>query len=146
VSMTTLNQPSADRIVREAERKAITSISRTTAWSLERKGLFPKRRQLYPQSTSVGWLLSELTEWVGSRHQLIKGEIKGEIKMQNNHLAMYLDDNRLVKKPEIQKLLGISPSTLTRRVKRGQFPPPALIQNGRSSWRFKDLHEWLSNR
>ncbi|MGL4612340.1 MAG: AlpA family phage regulatory protein, partial [Shewanella sp.] len=44
-----------DRLVREAERKKITSISRTTAWSLERKGLFPKRRQLYPQSTSVGW-------------------------------------------------------------------------------------------
>ncbi|MGL4893907.1 MAG: helix-turn-helix transcriptional regulator [Shewanella sp.] len=56
-----------DRLVREAERKKITSISRTTAWSLERKGLFPKRRQLYPQSTSVGWLLSELTEWVASR-------------------------------------------------------------------------------
>ena len=61
-----------DRIVREAERKAITSISRTTAWSLERKGLFPKRRQLYPQSTSVGWLLSELTEWVASR-QTVEG-------------------------------------------------------------------------
>ncbi len=56
-----------DRIIRESERRAITSISRTTAWSLERKGLFPKRRQLYPQSSSVGWLLSELNEWVASR-------------------------------------------------------------------------------
>ncbi|TVL29249.1 helix-turn-helix transcriptional regulator [Shewanella xiamenensis] len=70
--MNSLNKPSTDRIVREAERKAITSISRTTAWSLERKGLFPKRRQLYPQSTSVGWLLSELTEWVASR-QTVEG-------------------------------------------------------------------------
>ena len=70
--MNLLNQPSTDRIVREAERKSITSISRTTAWSLERRGLFPKRRQLYPQSTSVGWLLSELTEWVASR-QTVNG-------------------------------------------------------------------------
>lgn len=70
--MNSLNKPSTDRIVREVERKAITSISRTTAWSLERKGLFPKRRQLYPQSTSVGWLLSELTEWVASR-QTVEG-------------------------------------------------------------------------
>ncbi|MDG5901564.1 helix-turn-helix transcriptional regulator [Shewanella xiamenensis] len=70
--MKKLNSTSTDRIVREAERKAITSISRTTAWSLERKGLFPKRRQLYPQSTSVGWLLSELTEWVASR-QTVEG-------------------------------------------------------------------------
>ena len=63
-------QASPDRIVREAERKTITSISRTTAWSLERKGLFPKRRQLYPQSSSVGWLLSELNEWVTSRQAI----------------------------------------------------------------------------
>ncbi|WP_434930702.1 helix-turn-helix transcriptional regulator [Shewanella sp. HL-SH5] len=68
--MTTLNQTLPDRIVREAERKKITSISRTTAWSLERKGLFPKRRQLYPQSTSVGWLLSELTDWVSTRQPI----------------------------------------------------------------------------
>lgn len=75
--MKTLNKAqhptSPDRIVREAERKAITSISRTTAWTLERKGLFPKRRQLYPQSSSVGWLLSELTDWVTSRQTVNAG-------------------------------------------------------------------------
>jgi len=56
-----------DRIVREDERKIITSISRTTAWSLEKKGLFPKRRRLYPESSNIGWLLSELNAWVKSR-------------------------------------------------------------------------------
>ncbi|MCH1931499.1 AlpA family transcriptional regulator [Shewanella sp. A25] len=66
--MTAPTKTACDRFVREAERKAITSVSRTTAWALERKGLFPKRRQLYPQSTSVGWLLSELNEWVTSRN------------------------------------------------------------------------------
>jgi prophage regulatory protein len=71
--MTTSNLALIDRIVREAERKTITSISRTTAWSLERKGLFPKRRQLYAQSTSVGWLLSELIEWVTSRQTVNAG-------------------------------------------------------------------------
>jgi prophage regulatory protein len=64
------NPTATDRFIREAERKTITSISRTTAWSLERKDLFPKRRQLYPQSTSVGWLLSELNEWVASRQAM----------------------------------------------------------------------------
>ncbi|WP_420833550.1 helix-turn-helix transcriptional regulator [Shewanella pneumatophori] len=64
---------------------------------------------------------------------------------QLDHLAMYLEQNRLVRKPEIQKLLGISRSTLGRRVKSGQFPLPALIQNGRSFWRFKDIHKWLTN-
>lgn len=59
-------------------------------------------------------------------------------------LAMYLDDNRLVKKPEIQKLLGVSRSTLGRWIKSSKFPPPTLTQNGHSRWRFKDVHEWLS--
>jgi prophage regulatory protein len=66
-STSTSKTISPDRIIREAERKTITSICRTTAWSLERKGLFPKRRQLYPQSNLVGWLLSDLNEWVSSR-------------------------------------------------------------------------------
>ncbi|AZG71753.1 MULTISPECIES: helix-turn-helix transcriptional regulator [Shewanella] len=68
--MSTSNLTTPDRIIREAERKTITSISRTTAWSLERKGLFPKRRQLYPESNSVGWLLSELNDWVASRQAI----------------------------------------------------------------------------
>lgn len=68
--MTTSNLTTPDRIIREAERKTITSISRTTAWSLERRGLFPKRRQLYPESNSVGWLLSELNEWVATRQAI----------------------------------------------------------------------------
>lgn len=56
-----------DRIVREAERKTITSISRTSAWVLEQKGLFPKRRRLNPEGDSIGWLLSEILEWCHSR-------------------------------------------------------------------------------
>lgn len=67
--------------------------------------------------------------------------------MQNvpsNYLALYLDDNRLLNKPKIQKLLGISRSTLGRRIKSGQFPPPAFIQSGRSYWLFKDVHLWIS--
>lgn len=66
----TLQTKSPDRIIRESERRAITSISRTTAWSLERKGLFPKRRRLFPQSNSVGWLLSELNDWITSRQPI----------------------------------------------------------------------------
>ena len=56
-----------DRIIREAERKRITSVSRTWAWSLEQKGQFPKRRRLNPEGSSCGWLLSEILEWCHSR-------------------------------------------------------------------------------
>ncbi len=52
-----------ERIVREVDRRYITSISRTKAWQLEKEGLFPKRVRLQG-SRSVGWKLSELLEWV----------------------------------------------------------------------------------
>jgi predicted DNA-binding transcriptional regulator AlpA len=56
-----------DRIVREAEREEITGLSRTTWWRMERYGKAPKRRRLSPNS--VGWLLSELTDWMQSRQR-----------------------------------------------------------------------------
>ena len=54
-----------ERIVCEADRRYITSISRTKAWQLEKEGLFPKRIQLC--NRSVGWKLSELLEWIDNQ-------------------------------------------------------------------------------
>lgn len=51
--------------MREDERKFITSISRSQAWKLEQRGLFPKRVQL--GTRSVAWRLSELLEWIDTR-------------------------------------------------------------------------------
>jgi prophage regulatory protein len=59
-------------------------------------------------------------------------------------IEQYIDENRMLKKPEVQRLLNVSRSTLARRVKNRQFMLPAVIQNGRSLWRFKDVQLWLS--
>ncbi|MBL4828477.1 MAG: AlpA family phage regulatory protein [Aliivibrio sp.] len=50
------------RIVREAERKHITSISRAHAWQLEQQGRFPAR--IFLGNRSVGWHLQDLLDWV----------------------------------------------------------------------------------
>ncbi len=50
-----------DRFIGEAECKAITSLSRTTRWRLEKQGKFPGRRILSPNRG--GWLLSEVIQW-----------------------------------------------------------------------------------
>ncbi len=55
----------ADRIIREAECDHITGLSRSTRWRLERKGQFPKRRQLSPGCS--GWLASEIAAWISAR-------------------------------------------------------------------------------
>ncbi|MCL1143706.1 helix-turn-helix transcriptional regulator [Shewanella gaetbuli] len=63
--------------------------------------------------------------------------------LNDDHLALFIDANRLVRKPEIQRLLGVSRSTLGRRIKAGQFPSPSLLQSGRPCWLFKDIQAWL---
>lgn len=54
-----------DRLVREKERQYITSISRSTAWKLERSGQFPQRKSIGLKS--CGWLLSDLLCWINER-------------------------------------------------------------------------------
>jgi len=54
-----------DEIVRERECKRITGLSRSTRWRLERAGQFPQRRPISPGC--VGWLLSEIDDWVATR-------------------------------------------------------------------------------
>ena len=54
-----------DRIIREAERLRLTSISRSQAFQLERRGEFPKRIRL--GSRSVGWSRRAILNWIASR-------------------------------------------------------------------------------
>lgn len=57
----------SDSFIREPERLRITGLSRTTWWRLERRGLAPRRRILSPNA--VGWLRTELQEWIRSRQE-----------------------------------------------------------------------------
>ncbi|EEC9575320.1 helix-turn-helix transcriptional regulator [Escherichia coli] len=54
-----------DRLVREKERKEITSISRSQAWKLEREGNYSPRKTIGKKS--CGWLLSDLLWWIQTR-------------------------------------------------------------------------------
>ncbi|WP_413493034.1 helix-turn-helix transcriptional regulator [Morganella psychrotolerans] len=51
-----------DRLIREKERQHITSISRTTAYTLEKEERFPARKML--GRNSCAWLLSDLLFWI----------------------------------------------------------------------------------
>lgn len=42
-----------------------TGLSRTTLWRLERRGAFPRHRQL--SANVVGWLEEEVTAWIRTR-------------------------------------------------------------------------------
>jgi prophage regulatory protein len=54
-----------DRIMSTSEVVEATGVSRTSIWREERAGRFPRRRQLIGHR--VGWLESEVTEWLQAR-------------------------------------------------------------------------------
>lgn len=54
-----------NRILRQKEVSIITGISRTSIWRLEKKGLFPKRRDL--GAKCVGWLEEDIKSWLETR-------------------------------------------------------------------------------
>lgn len=66
-----------------------------------------------------------------------------KLRATETPLELYIEENRLLRKPEILELLNISRATLYRWIKKGAFPPPAFIQSGQSVWHFKDYLHWL---
>ena len=53
------------QILRRKDVCAVTGLSYSTIFRLERAGQFPQRRQLSPNA--VGWLRAEVDEWVTKR-------------------------------------------------------------------------------
>ncbi|MBM4287114.1 MAG: AlpA family phage regulatory protein [Deltaproteobacteria bacterium] len=80
-----------DCIVREKKLLAMLGgPGRTTIWRWEKAGLFPRRRKL--STRSVGWLLSEIQEWMATRPQVngveaLRGAVEGQGRRENNPQA-----------------------------------------------------------
>lgn len=54
-----------DRLIREVEIAALTGLSRTARYQMERRGEFPPRRRI--GARHVGWLASEVEQWLRGR-------------------------------------------------------------------------------
>jgi prophage regulatory protein len=57
--------PSIDRFIDDKEQKALTNLSRTTRWRLERQGRFPRTYKLSTNRSAR--LLSEVVAWMQAR-------------------------------------------------------------------------------
>jgi len=71
-----------DRIIREAEVRALTGLSRTQRWRLIRRGEFPVPIQL--SANCIGHKLSAIQEWLKSRPQVAYAP---EAQAGGNHAA-----------------------------------------------------------
>ena len=57
-----------------------------------------------------------------------------------------LDDVRLMRRPEVEAVCGVSRSLLYDMVAKGTFPQPLLINARAVGWRVCDVREWLETR
>ncbi|MDG1731853.1 MAG: AlpA family phage regulatory protein [Thalassotalea sp.] len=52
------------KIIRIKQVKALTVFSKSYIYELAKKGLFPKNLTLVKGGTAVGWLESDITQWI----------------------------------------------------------------------------------
>ena len=58
--------------VRKRELSDMLGISDTTIWRMEKSGDFPRRRRI--SNNAVGYLLSEIQDWIESRERVYEEE------------------------------------------------------------------------
>ncbi len=55
------------RLLKLQEVRLLTGVSRSAIYEWAKDGKFPKPRRLTPHTRRVGWLQSEIQEWIESR-------------------------------------------------------------------------------
>ena len=57
-----------------------------------------------------------------------------------------LEELRLLRRPDVEMMCGISRSLLYAMIARGEFPPPVRIHQRAVGWRASDVRMWLQSR
>ena len=65
----------------------------------------------------------------------------------HGRLKMCIDRHRLLRLPEVLRIIGLSRSTIYRMMAKGQFPAQVSTTGLRAvGWRQADILEWLKDR
>ena len=76
--------PTPMRIIRIKDVMSMTGISRSHIYQLATTGVFPKSISLIPGGTSVGWIESEIENWISQR-------IKGSAAKSSTAMKLAVD-------------------------------------------------------
>ena len=52
----------------------------------------------------------------------------------------------MMRRRSVERLTGLSKSTLYRLIKKGEFPQPLRMTRKAVRWRREEINEWLSHR
>jgi prophage regulatory protein len=55
-------------------------------------------------------------------------------------------NERILRRPEVERLTGLSRSTLYEWMRRGVFPRPVALRARLVGWRASDIAAWLAER
>jgi prophage regulatory protein len=53
---------------------------------------------------------------------------------------------QILRRREVEKLVGLARSTIYSLVKRGQFPRPIRLTDYAVGWRATDVEDWIASR
>ena len=56
------------------------------------------------------------------------------------------DEDRLLRRPEVQRLTGLPVSTIYYHMRTGSFPEPLKIGARAVAWRLSEVQAWLEAR
>ena len=59
--------------------------------------------------------------------------------------VLTLDDLRSLSLTEVESLVGLRKTTIYKRIKDGQFPPPVRLSTRKVGWRVADIRAWLQS-
>ena len=54
--------------------------------------------------------------------------------------------SHFIRRPEVEKLVRLSRSTLYSMIARGEFPAPVKLGRRAVAWRVADIEAWMSSR
>lgn len=56
------------------------------------------------------------------------------------------NEELMLRRRSVERMTGLSKSTLYRLIRQGRFPPPLRLTRKAVRWRRAEVHEWLSAR
>ena len=51
--------------------------------------------------------------------------------------------DRLLRRPEVEQIVGLRTSSLYKAIREGRFPRPVKVTPAIARWRLSEINEWL---
>lgn len=62
------------------------------------------------------------------------------------HAIFTVENDVVIDKPQVCRLVGLSRATIDRQVAKGYFPRPLKLSSRRVGWRRSQIETWLQGR